>query len=650
MFNKFHIFLTFIFLEYFFKDSLILHNNIFKYSSNFIVKVNAKTLSNEPINDISFKKENIQQAEVFIAELSDDLKTRLHQILNDEIYYRRHFIDDDNDKDESLITDNQKENKDKNYDEQKVNKNSNTIKRNDDNQDNINLYTNKNNDDNNNFSENVEEYSKDKGDKFKIVDYISSFINKVFFNDKNNLIKINSDTKYLKGKAKSFNNSTIKTNNGGILTNKKTPSSFYHAIDINEEDIINQDSSEVLINTEKPFDFSISCMDDEEECHYINNKLENAGNLIANIFNIYETIKVDVHILPFCKHMHNDNCDNITALTYPPSFVSLNITNQGIYSYPQALIKQFNIKDRVKNLASYDISLYFNTDYLKENNYGNYFLVVTHEIIHGMGFFHLMTTASSAFKMTFPEDRIIPQPLVNNYRTSSGEERAYQGWIPFTVFDRYIVEVNHPDYYIHKGLQNYLEDVQVHKLRSEEEVIQHFDNLSIPPPNINYSKDLAKSFSTREAIGFRTYDGEVVTLQTFKKYEPKSSISHIHSPFSCDSSIDCYIPKEKLEEVDENYLMYYTIITRPVNELVNRFSSESSHGIVGEKIVKIMKTIGWTEKKDLDYFKEYQNLILNREAKFSSSASSYTISKPFNYFTFITTIILSFFIIFFLFE
>jgi hypothetical protein len=248
-----------------------------------------------------------------------------------------------------------------------------------------------------------------------------------------------------------------------------------------------------------------------------------------------------------------------------------------------------------------------------------------------MGFFHLMTTASAAFKIKLPEDRIIPQPLIHCYHTSQEgekekekeeEEITYQGWIPFTVFDRYIVEVDHPDFYIHQGIQEYLEDVQTHKFHSNEELINHFEDLKVNPPVHAYSKSLVKSFTTREAIGFRTYDGEVITLQTFKEYEPMSSISHIHTKFSCESAMNCFVPIEMLDEVDENYLMYYIIITRPVNELVKRYSSNSLHGFIGEKVMKIMMTIGWTKKQDLTDFNEYQKLILNYEA--SSALGSKT--------------------------
>lgn len=612
MINIIHIFLSFIFLECFLLNpSGIINKRLIP------IIVEAK-----------FLNKDVQQADIYVAELSEDIGIRLNQILNNEITYKRQSINLI-DQDDSL---------------------SNINKRNF-----VNILD----------PDHQEELKKIINEKhlslndnldFSIYQKESIMEDYTPYLDRNNKNRLNTNQN--KGTVSSDNNSNSNSNKGQTSSgsndqdshsgrngrknhkdspgqnNRKVNVNFYHSISVKEEELVKSNNNNTLSReiATKPFDFTIECMDSEKECLYINDRLESASTYISNIFNIYKTINVEVHILPFCKHMGGDNCGMITALTYAPTFVTLNITGHGIYSYPQSLVKQLEVSERIKNYSSYDISLYFNTDYLKDHNYGNYLLVAAHEIIHGMGFFHLMTTASSAFKMDFPEDRIIPQPLVHSYRTSQGNEKAYHGWIPFTVFDRYIVEVDHPDYYIHHGLQDYLEDVQVHKFTSEEAVIEHFENLDISPPSHVYSKSLAPYFSTREAIGFRTYDGEVVILQTFDEYESMSSISHIHAPFSCVSSLNCYVPKEKLEKVDDNYLMYYTIISRPVNELMERYSRDSSHGFIGEKIIKIMKTMGWTEKQDLSYFREYQNMILSREASVASKTYSTIITTSYIFF------------------
>ncbi|OUM59976.1 hypothetical protein PIROE2DRAFT_14352 [Piromyces sp. E2] len=609
--------LTIFFVECFFYYIKIINNGNSKSSlkSVFINTVEAKP----------FRKVNIESGEIFYAEVEDDLKTRLYQILNNDIRYQRKPL-------EFLVEKNEKNPHHRrrglfsvfslNYEEKQNNNNSNS----------------NNNDDNNDSRKSFHhnDISNDKASNGSNYTPGVSRDNSKHSNPKFPCSSNKSDEESYRTKSKSNLNSPSKNCFDPFRGNRVKPlSEFYHSINIEKEEEFFNTQNET--SSSIPFNFIIECKDDEEKCFFINDKLEDAGKYISNIFNIYRTINVDVHILPFCRHMRDDNCAEINALTYSPSFVTLNITNQGYYSYPQALVKQFGISDRVKNYAKNDISLYFNTDYIKKYNYGNFLLVATHELIHGMGFFHLMTTASAAFKMNFPEDRIIPQPLVHNYRTSVGHEKAYEGWIPFTVFDRYIVEVSHPDYYIHQGIREYLDDVQVHKLISEEEVINHFENLSVSSDTHSFSKHLVTPFTTKKALGFRTYDGEVVTLQTFKEYEPMSSVSHIHAPFSCDSSFNCYIPKEKLNEVDENYIMYYSVITRSAHDLVDRFSSQSSHGFIGEKIIKIMKTIGWTEKQDKTYFKTFESFILSKEEKMSSAS----LVKPFTIIKSISIILFS---------
>jgi hypothetical protein len=600
---------------------------------------------------------------MYIAEVADDLKTRLYQILNNDFTYSRQSLVLMDKKEDSSFNKLQERNYisilDTDYqelEEEEINENynvdTNLYLNNIETSENYTLYFNKNGKDNNSFypstplpkyninnNQNQNQHQNQNQNQKRNQDQKSlpSKNNESNFNEKlDSFTTSNLQSSLLPTSSSSLSphqqpsnpKSKLKIKDKGQPNNnnkkKKFPerhksnSMFYHSINIEENELMNhRNETANLMTTLHPFEFSVECMEDEEECTYIKDHIKSAGTYISYIFNIYKTIKVDVHILSFCKHMKKDHCESITALTYAPSFVTLNITGQGIYSYPQALVKQLEINERIKRYASSDISLYFNTDYLKEHNYGNYLLVAAHEIIHGMGFFHLITTASAAFKMNFKEDRVIPQPLAHHYRTSHGEEKAYQGWIPFTVFDRYLVEVDYPDVYIHQGIQEYLMDVQAHKLLSEEAVMQHFENLEVTPSVHAYSKSLVHAFTTREAIGFRTYDGEVVILQTYKAYEPISSISHIHAPFSCESANDCYIPKEKLKDVDDNYLMYYTIITRSLNELVNRYSLQNSYGFIGEKIIKILKTIGWTEKSDLSPFQEYYHMILGNEIKIS---------------------------------
>jgi len=89
--------------------------------------------------------------------------------------------------------------------------------------------------------------------------------------------------------------------------------------------------------------------------------------------------------------------------------------------------------------------------------------------------------------------------------------------------------------------------------------------------------------------------------------------------------------------------MYYTIITRSTNELVKRYSKDCEYGFIGKSIVKILKTIGWTEKKDMTQFKTYEDDILSHEANLSfrssnNTSSSSSSSSSFSYkntFTFI---------------
>jgi hypothetical protein len=50
-----------------------------------------------------FKKEDVQQADIYEAEIADDIKTRLYQMLNNEVTYTRRSLDLIDDMDHKLI-------------------------------------------------------------------------------------------------------------------------------------------------------------------------------------------------------------------------------------------------------------------------------------------------------------------------------------------------------------------------------------------------------------------------------------------------------------------------------------------------------------------------------------------------------------------
>jgi len=312
-------------------------------------------------------------------------------------------------------------------------------------------------------------------------------------------------------------------------------------------------------------------------------------------------------------------CHSIMGITYPPTFVPLKETvDSPEYLYPQALVKQLNIDQQIPYDET-DFIIYLNSNYQPDVNHDNRALIAAHEILHGLGFFHQINPLSvyvSNFETYFSNDFAMP-PL--NYIEGNGYIK-YDGWTPFSIFDKYIVASNNKDNYLHTKLEKFREhdvnlELNVHYTTNHEisNFINTFRALETDQEAMAGGIEVANLFSTLHAVSFRTKDDTMVELQTFDgTYESASSISHVSVPFDCKNSGSCLVGNHK---PDVDYLMYFTVISKASTDtLITAFKDYSPHPLIGPNIVKIMTTLGWKEKNSQSP---------NEDTKFSVSNGNY---------------------------
>jgi len=369
-----------------------------------------------------------------------------------------------------------------------------------------------------------------------------------------------------------------------------------------EENFIDIDKGKYMkAVSEDPFNLMVHCY--MEHCDDYPNKVQEGAGYIADALEFYEEVNVNVTIFPFCKFSDDsNNCKSIMGITYPPTFVSLkeNINDEP-YLYPQALVKQLEIDSKIE-FEEMDFQIYLNSDYHPNPSQDNRDLIAAHEIIHGLGFFHQINPVSvyiNNYRNYFRNDFALPP--INYLETDN--DIIFEGWTPFSIFDRYIVSTADPSDYLHKKLMKYMDHdigVQVSKRRPTTSQYNAFKNAFQALENDNEANEggveVARLFSTLNAVGFHTKDGKVVELQTFDgTYESASSISHTNVPFSCKSSSTCNVSNNP--SITENYLMYFTVISKAsTSKLISLFEDKSTHKLIGDDIVSIMCTLGWTEK------------------------------------------------------
>lgn len=121
-----------------------------------------------------------------------------------------------------------------------------------------------------------------------------------------------------------------------------------------------------------------------------------------------------------------------------------------------------------------------------------------------------------------------------------------------------------------------------------------------------------KYFLKHQSIGYLTNEGYIVPLQTFKdKFALGSSVSHPdfaknYEIFMNEELLNAFyegtlITKDTINEYyDGNALMYYVNgDTISDEEFFETIGKNNKHGYIGQGIVDVLKSIGWTEKNEI---------------------------------------------------
>lgn len=373
--------------------------------------------------------------------------------------------------------------------------------------------------------------------------------------------------------------------------------------------------------TGDPFQFNVLC-EEKSVCDDYSTKIEQGSQYISNALEFYEVVNVNVTIFPFCQYLDSSKCSSIMGITYPPTFIPLVEVGEenNPFLYPQALVKQLEL-DGQPEYATNDFVIYLNGDYTPETAKDNRSLIAAHEIIHGLGFFHQAAPLSiylNNLKNYFENDFVMP-PISSKEEVKNGKKKIhYDGWTPFSVFDKYVVGVSQPNDYIYKKLLKFYEHEidfyldETNPTQAEaEKFMSTFQSFVEDTEAYTNGVEAAKLFTTLKAVGFKTSSGDIVPLQTFDGvYESASSISHISVPFDCASSSRCSLSNFS-GDIGEEYLMFFTIIGAYSTEfLIDNFSQGSKYGIIGPQLLSVLTTMGWTEKntsKKEDKFYAYED-------------------------------------------
>jgi len=429
---------------------------------------------------------------------------------------------------------------------------------------------------------------------------------------------------------------------------------YSKAIDINTKIVSEQlnvpeeDNSYELVKSEKyNFIYKFHC---QSNCDEIKNDLEFAFNATSNAFEIYQPIVFEVFAEDLTSKYGFSN--NVLAEVLDTNYVPLKTSkskSSAPYLYPQALAKQLKLNKQPKYKKNDFIMLINTNSSTQQSNYADLRSLVTHEIFHGLGFYSLTAVAKltegdansagnpgvyelngtdkyAIFPYTVPSfnESLSEITNVEDYMTQLYDSEISK-FMPFSVFDKNIISLASGEK-LFDDLKFYYKEVNQKcspkdgsPLLLKESTIQSlndcFESLS-PETQEAITRIIEDNYFKSHAVGILTKDGDAIPLQTGDgTYSPGSSVSHTNNPiydeitkalvegrmeylFSLYDQTTGKFSREAVSEFyDENYLLYAAQENDlTVEEMMEFLPNNQDHPLIGDGIVKIMKTLGWTEK------------------------------------------------------
>jgi len=395
------------------------------------------------------------------------------------------------------------------------------------------------------------------------------------------------------------------------------------------------------------FSYKFHCSEEKKLCDSYKNNIKFACNTISKTFEIYKPISFEVFVDDLSKYGLQ-----VLASVMDVNYVPLRTSNgKSIPSYifPQALVKQIKINKQPQYKENDFTMLINNCNSLPKFKNNEIRTLIIHEILHGLGFI----TSPKVTKLTDNIDevgeseitfnkndnyafntRMIPSFSKNIMEITKTSEYLDQlgrakvtSFLPYSIFDKYLVSLKTGEK-IFKDIPFYYEEAN--------KVCFPKGSLTLQMMEVNdyYLNKCVKKVSSEtqkivnriikdyyfdiNTLGIKTYDGEVVPLQTLiGKYLYASSVHHMNSRLnneyfkrikehgydsdSVKAMLDPNTGRFKKEYIlkyyDENYVLYMSDEDDlTVEQMIDELPNNKKHPLIGNGIVKIMITLGWTQK------------------------------------------------------
>jgi len=414
---------------------------------------------------------------------------------------------------------------------------------------------------------------------------------------------------------------------------------------------VNDNSIEVVNNTN--FIYKFHCEDDKDYCDKIKSDIEFAFNKLSNTFEFYQPVVFEAFVEDTILKYGFSFIAGVTDINYVALKSSSDNASEAPFLYPQALSKQLNFNKEEPDYKKNDFIMIINNWKSGPSEYRNneYRDILIHELLHGLGFVssgiirklddndvfnidegteNLLFNENdqyTIFREPIPsfDDQLMEITNIEEYMNQLYHTKLSK-FIPFNIFDKYIVSLESGES-MYNDLQFFYKTLNGNCLPKDgsDLLMKDLTNKYIKDCYENLHPNIQKiieskinSFFNAHTLGIKTKDGEIIPLQTLsKQYQPGSSVSHIANPLvdalmqltegeldsneSLEEFIDFSTETVKEEAIlkyyDDNFILYFSDeVDYTIEESMEYFPNNEKHPLIGDGIVKIMTTLGWTEK------------------------------------------------------
>jgi len=410
-------------------------------------------------------------------------------------------------------------------------------------------------------------------------------------------------------------------------------------------DVVKGDDSIDVINSNN-FIYKFHCSDEEDYCNKIKNDLNFAFDILSNTFEIFQPIVLEVYVDDITLNYSQYGLSAaMLAAVVDPNFVPLKTSKKSSsvpYLYPQALAKQLKL-NKEPNYRKNDFLLIINNcNSIPDFKNNELRSLLIHEILHGLGFLsstkvinldnantqtvNFDKNNTYAFLPYFTpsySDKILE---INDFQEYTSEllNTELSKFSPFNVFDKYLVSID-TGKKIFEDLKSYPEELNKNCLPTDgtpftyqnftETFVKECFGNNLSSKTQEKVSEVIENYFKFNSLGILTKDGDIVPLQTFNgMYTAASSVSHPNNPvynlinekkndpdFSVvdimDANTGIFDLDVIIKNYDENFILYYADQDNlTVEEMLELLPNNKKHPLIGDGIVKVMKTLGWTTK------------------------------------------------------